>query len=332
MPNLSLTGIDQITDTEDPNFELAGATGITTAVIGGTTYVFVASVDDDGIQVLSVSDTGELEAVDQVTTTNALELNGAVDVTTAVVGGTTYLFVTGREDDGVQVFSVGTDGKLTEAGQITDSDGDYVLDGANGVTTAVVDGATYLFVASRDEDGVQVLSVGAGGILEAVDNVTDTDALELDGAVDVVTAEIDGKTFLFVAARDDNGVQVFEVGTGGTLTARGQITDSDGTGLELDGAFSLATAEIDGTTYLFVASYDDNGVQVLKVDSGGNLEAVDQVSDGSGTMLDGAIGVTTTVVDGATYLLVTGRDEDGVQVFSVADDGTLTAGGANRGY
>ncbi len=43
------------------------------------------------------------------------------------------------------------------------------------------------------------------------DNVTDDATLELDGAVSVTTAVVGGKTYLFVASLNDDGVSVFEV-------------------------------------------------------------------------------------------------------------------------
>src|SRR5438045_9677655 len=86
--------------------ELLGATGVTTAVVGGTTYLFVAGQTDDGISVFSVASNGTLTNAFNVTDAGALELDGAYRLTTAVVGGTTYLFAAGSVDDGVSVFSV----------------------------------------------------------------------------------------------------------------------------------------------------------------------------------------------------------------------------------
>ena len=155
-----------------------GARGVTTAVVGGTTYLFVTGSSDDGVSVFSVAADGTLTNVDNVTDDATLELDGASGVTTAVVGGTTYLFVTGLNDDGVSVFSVAADGTLTNVDNVTD-DATLELDGAFGVTTAVVGGTTYLFVTGAIDDGVSVFSVAADGTLTNVDNVTDDATLEL---------------------------------------------------------------------------------------------------------------------------------------------------------
>ena len=77
----------------------------------------------------------------------------------------------------------------------------------------------------------------------------------LDGATSVTTMEIGGTPYLFVASVYDDGVQVFSVGSDGGLTDAGQVSD-DAT-LKLDGARSVTTMEVDGASYLFVASEGD---------------------------------------------------------------------------
>ena len=60
----------------------------------------------NGVTVYSVAAGGLLSVADAVTDGGGLELDGAFGVTTAVVADVTYLFVTGKTDDGVSVFSV----------------------------------------------------------------------------------------------------------------------------------------------------------------------------------------------------------------------------------
>ena len=86
-----------------------------------------------------------------------LQLSTAQFATTAVVAGTTYLFVTGFGDDGLSVFSVAADGRLTNVANVHDN-ATLELDAAWEVTTAVVAGTTYLFVAGyRRRWGERVL-------------------------------------------------------------------------------------------------------------------------------------------------------------------------------
>jgi 6-phosphogluconolactonase (cycloisomerase 2 family) len=302
---------------DDATRALAGAIAATTTVVGGATYLFVAGYVNDGVSVFSVAPDGALTDVRTVTDGGQLELDGPAGVTTAVVGGTTYLFVAGNNDDGVSVFSVGAGATLTNVDNVSDG-GELELDGAAGVTTAVVGGTTYLFVTSFDDDGVSVFSVGAGGTLTNVDNVTDSGELELDGTLGATTAAVGGVTYLFVPGQDDDGVSVFSVGADGTLTNVDNVSD-DAT-LALAGASDVRTVVIGGTTYLFVTGAFDDGVSVFSVGAGGTLTHVTDISDDATLELNETYGATTAVVGGTPYLFVTGFSDDGASVFSLVDE------------
>jgi VCBS repeat-containing protein len=238
-----------------------------------------------------------------------------------VVGGTTYLFVAGEVDDGVSVFAVGTDGSLTNVHNVGDN-ATLELDGAASVATAVVGGTTYLFAAGSDDDGVSVFSVGADGSLTNVHNVADDAALQLDGARAVTTAVVGGTAYLFVAGDQDDGVSVFAVGDDGTLTNVDNVFDN--ATLELGGADGVAAAVVGGTTYLFVTGFSDDGVSVFAVGNDGSLANVHNVADDGTLELNGASGVTVAGFGSTDYLFVTGRLDDGLSVFEVAADDTLT--------
>ena len=204
------------------------------------------------------------------------------------------------------------------------------LDGAVSVTTAIAGGMTYLFVVGQNADGVSVFRVGDGGLLANVHNVPDAGSLQLNGAVSVTTAEIAGTTYLFVAGSLDDGVSVFSVANDGMLSSV-QDVDDDDDDLQLAGAFSVTTAVVGTTTYLFVAGSLDDGVSVFSVANDGMLSSVQDVDDDDDLQLDGAFSVTTAVAGGTTYLFVAGNKDDGVSVFRVANDGMLSSvAGCNR--
>ena len=143
---LHIANTDNVSDSGA--LELAGAGDVATAVIAGTTYLFVASFLDNGVSVFAVEPGGTLVNVDNVTDDATLELDGAIRATPAVIAGTTYLFVTGRNDDGVSVFSVAADGTLTNVDNVTDG-GALELDGASGVRRCWSSGND-LFVRNRN--------------------------------------------------------------------------------------------------------------------------------------------------------------------------------------
>src|SRR2546423_11125024 len=147
------------------------ATGVTTAVVGGPTYVFVAGQGDDGVSVFSAAANGTLTNAFNVTDAGAFELDGAIRLATDQIGGTTYLFVTGHQDNGVSVFSVAANGALTNVANVND-DATLKLAAAVGVTTALSGGNTYLFVAGRTDRGGRTFSVWADGAPHHVWNIS----------------------------------------------------------------------------------------------------------------------------------------------------------------
>ena len=321
-----ITNIADVTD--DNNYELNGASSVSTAQIGSNTYLFVAGFTDNGVSVFRVASDGVLSNVANVTDNNNYELSGASSVGTAQIGGNTYLFVTGFIDNGVSVFEVDSSGELSNVANVDNND-NMELAGARSVSTAQVGNSTYLFVAGFTDDGVNVFEVESNGNLRSADIVDDGDNTnyELDGARSVSTAQIGNNTYLFVAGFEDDGVSVFRVANGGILTNVANVGDSDDT--KLNGASSVSTAQIGGNTYLFAAGYSDDGVSVFRVDANDpnnltltNVANVDD-SENSNYELDGAVSVNTTQIGNATYLFVAGEKDGGVSIFRVESSGDL---------
>ncbi len=314
------------------NYRFDLPTSITIRAIGEKTYVFVVgegkSESNSGVSVFELSSEGRLTNVHNISDSNDIYLSGDSSATTAEVDGTTYLFVSGGVDDGISVFELGSDGNLdNNVDNVTDSENPrYKLNGASSVTTAEVDGTTYLFASAGSPDnGVSVFEVLTGGILKHVydESNRDNSRTELNGASSVTTAEVGGNTYLFVAGELDNGVTVFKVNSNGSLSYTDAVDDRDqdnvGSSYNLNGASSVTTAEINGSTYLFVSALFDNGVSVFRVSNSGKLDNVENISDGGSLELRGANSVHTAVVGGKTFLFVTGFSDDGISVFQVGN-------------
>ncbi|MFK7753695.1 MAG: hypothetical protein AB8B51_14225, partial [Sedimentitalea sp.] len=76
---------------------------------------------------------GSTEITDSVVDFNTSpELDGAAGVKTVNIDGTTYVYVTGRNDNGIQIFTMDSDGMLDPIGSFADS------------TSTFMDGPTYL--------------------------------------------------------------------------------------------------------------------------------------------------------------------------------------------
>ncbi|SDB59714.1 beta-propeller fold lactonase family protein, partial [Bauldia litoralis] len=290
--------------------------------IDGTTYLFVAGKGDEigSASVFSMGSDGVLTSIQHVFDGGPLELEGAASAVTAEIEGTVYLFVAGTTDDGLSVFAVGEDGRLTNVDNVAD-DGTLRLNGVNSVATATFGDTTFLIVASRIDGGISSYSIAANGTLAEVQSIADDGTLFTDGSSAVHVAVIDSLTYAFVAGSTDSGVSVFRVASDGTMTNVDNV--GDGGDLELSSAGAVTTALVGDTTYLFVAGYSDSGISVFAVASDGTLSNVDNVSDDGTVNLALASGLTTAVIDGVTYLFATGQNDDGFSVFEVAGNGTL---------
>ena len=207
---LRITPAGHITDTD--TLELLDARGITIFVSDGHTYAAVAAYEDDGVQILDVTDLPNITPAGNITDTDTLELDGAFGITTFVSGGHTYAAVAAYEDDGVQILNVTDPLRITPAGSIRDP---LKLNGAQGITTFTLGDHTYVAVAANRDNGVQILDVtnplritAAGNIRDANNNIDD---LELHRVQGITTFTSGDHTYAAVAANEDDGVQIIRI-------------------------------------------------------------------------------------------------------------------------
>ena len=265
-----ITATDSIGDTETR--ELSGAFGIATFTSGSRTYAAVTALwDDDGVQILDVTNPSDITAAGSIGDTRTLELSGASDVATFTSGGRTYAAVAAYWDDGVQILDVTNPSSVTAAGSIGDTAA-LELDGAHDITTFESGGRAYAAVAAYWDDGVQILDVTDPSAITAAGSITDDAALELDGAEGITVFESGGRTYAAVASIVDDGVQMLDITDPSDITAVGSITDD--AALELLGASGIATFTSGGDTYAAVTAHFDSGVQILRLTGGGAILTV----------------------------------------------------------
>lgn len=308
-------------DADGPDRELNGATGLKIVDVGGTAFAIVTGTLDNGVSALRVNTDGTLIHTSSVNDNTNLPLEFARAVESAEIGGTTYVFVAGRDGDGIGIFSLDGAGLLTPIGQVLD-DNINALNAPRALEIVELGGVQFLLATGGDDNGISVFEIGAGGSLIHRSAVFDGGALELEGALGVQAVTINGSVFVYVAGNVDSGISVFELAAGGGLTPVQDVPDAGG--LQLGGVRELAAAEVGGTHYLFAVGEADNGVSVFSIAANGQLNGVFNLSDTPELALNTPYGVVTTVVDGTTFLMVAGRDDDGVSIFKVENNGSLT--------
>ena len=112
-----------------------------------------------------------------ITDSGTLELDGASYVTTALVGGITYVLVAGRDWPVSRLLA--RDRQHADSGlRFCRQWADQPLR-AFALTSVVVGGTTYLYTAAIFDYGVSSTSVAANGALTNVANVADNATLQL---------------------------------------------------------------------------------------------------------------------------------------------------------
>lgn len=310
------------TISDDNRVQLETPYGVQTVQIGDATFVYVAGLHDDGISAFGLRVDGSVTSLQNIRDNDQLNLAGAANFASAKVGGTSYLYVNAARDDGISVFRINPSGTLTNIQNIQDSDLLELNDTAGRMSVATVGAKSFLIASGKDDNGISVFEISGNGTLTNTYNVTDDSELNLNDAMDIAAETVGGRTFIFVASEDNDGISAFELHADGTLTNTDNVTDDDT--VNLSQCMAVATAKLNGTTYLIASGKGDDGLSVFSINSAGQLQNVFNIADDATLGLDAAQGLTVFTLDTETFVAVSGRDDDALSVFHLSEDGTLS--------
>ena len=268
----------QIIDISDPNFPLAvtsisdgdpdsngdtfdalsSAGDITTVTIGGVTYALVASLFEDAIQIIDISDPNFPLAVISISdgdpdsngdTFRALDRPS--DITTVTIHGVTYALVT--SDNGLQIIDISDPNFPLAVISIFDGNTDSngfrfdALSGASDITTVTIHGVTYALATAASEDAIQIIDISDPNFPLAVTSIFDGDTDSngdtfdaLDYSSDITTVTIGGSTYALIASAFDDGIQIIDISTFSALQLTRVITDNmSGTQMHIPGNYNV---------------------------------------------------------------------------------------------
>ena len=323
---------------------------VATFTVGSTPYAIVASIDDNGVQIINLSDPTAITAADAATDGSAdgfggtfTELVGAAGVATFTVDSTLYAIVAGFSGNSVQIINLSDPANIKAADAAIDGSADgfggtfTTLAAATGVATFTVGGVPYAIVASQNDNGVQIINLSDPANIKAADAATQNSADGFGGtftvlarAFDVATFTVSSVPYAIVASLTSSGVQIINLSDPTAITAADAATNGN-EGFNLFGAFNVATFTVGSIPYAIVANNNGDGVQIINLSDPTAITAVDAATDGSAdgfggtfTELDGAVGVETFVSDD-TYAIVTAFDDKGVQIINLSDPANIKA-------
>ena len=196
--------------TDGGSLELDGPAGIEYYPRNGKHYAVVVSFDDDGIQIIDVTNPNNPTAADHLSDNADLLLDGAEGVAIYTVEGRTYAVVAARYDDGIQIVDITNPADIFPAGKLRDT-GSLLMDRLHDVAIHQIGDRHYAVVTSVNEDGIQVVDITDPYNPVPKANVRDTGAPKLDSARGVDTFSIGPRHYAIVTSEGDNGVQIVEM-------------------------------------------------------------------------------------------------------------------------
>jgi Ca2+-binding RTX toxin-like protein len=298
--------------------ELAGATGVVSAVVNGVRYVYVAGFSDQGIQVLRMAADGTL------TTVSSIAYPGPYGLEVVVVGSETFLIAAAPNQGEIATFridddGVGTDGHLVPVarydyapgtGQPTEGQG--LVQSVEKLAQVTVGGSTYIFTAGYYSDALAVFRVNANGTLTRTDSALDGDDPDyrFENPYGVATHKIGNKAFVFIGGSTDNGISSFAVSSSGELTFVGSVTG-------VDKPYEMTAGRYNGRDLLFVSDIDDQTIQVYTIGANGALTFLSETPDYINGDYSRIYGLKVLNVDGVPFLIATAANQDAILVLSL---------------
>jgi len=308
---------------------LNGVTNVVVTTIGGTTYAVVLAYVDNAISIFDISNPSSPTQVANMagTDANGNKLKDSYGLAVAEFGGKTYAVVVSQNHHSLAVVDISTPSSPTYKGHILNSGGDYHLNTPVSVAIATISGTTYAVVTAAGEspDGIAIIDISTDPTSPSYTGEMDDDAdKELDGPNGVATTTIDGKTYAIVVGRDD-GIAIIDISTPSSPVYVSEIEDDADKELEYGRDVEVAT--INGRTYAFVAAVDDDALAIIDISTPSSPVYAGEMEDDSNkggctaaqVCLDGAKGVVITEIDGNTYAVVTGHDDDGIEIIRIMD-------------
>lgn len=316
----NLTIADSVVDF-DTSPELNGATSVKTVMLDGTTYVYVTSHDDDGIQILTLGDDGTLEPIGHFVDSSTINMDGPGYLDVARVGDTSFLVVPSRNDDGLTTLRITDSGP--NKGQLVLADtirtgSDHALDYADVVEVFETANGTFAAVSAYFSDAVSIYRITESGQLNLVDRALDTvdSAYKLGGAYGLTIHDIGKKTFLYVGSQDEDGVMVFELNDDGEMS----FVDVVNVGrIDLNG---IEAGTFNGRDYLILTDSQNGEFEIFTIGKDGVPEYASTFDAyaASGSMTYRNYFLEIVKIDGVDFILSQGNVDDSVSVYTITPD------------
>ncbi|MEK9770516.1 MAG: hypothetical protein VW683_16505, partial [Betaproteobacteria bacterium] len=203
----------------------------------------------------------------------------------------------------------------TSVGRISDSGSSQL---ASVVDVKVFQkGSNYYAVAVGNENALQIVDVTDPENPTALGSVSDsvTRLLQTPKGLDII--QIASSYYAVVAGFGDDGIEIIDITNVNSPSSVSRVAD-DGTKL-LDGASDVAITNIGDYYYAVVASYYDEGIEIIDITNPSTPNSVGRVGDNGDRELSGAQNVVVYQSGNNHYAIVSGSVDDGIQVINITN-------------
>lgn len=283
-----------------------GVSDLTSFTVDGVMYLLPAGSFDDNQAAYQIDSGGNFIAAQD-------NPASGWDMTTVVeVGGNTYLFGTTWGQSGFFQYDVLAGGVLANEVGYADTVDTY-LQNVTAISSAVLHGNTYLFVASGLDAGLHSYAVGADGSLTWMDTVAPND-YGFAGITAVEGVDVGARAFVVVAVAGVDTLMVLRVSNTGQMNLVERLVDTNDT--RFAGVTALEVFEFNGRFFV-IAGGSDDGVSLFEITYKGQLDHLATVSDTGATTLQNITDIEVTVVSGQAYVFVSSATDHGFTQFVV---------------
>ena len=332
IPNLAVSPFGVIQNGTNGFDSIETPSHIKTFKIDNFIYAGVFGTNSNSFTIVNITDPSSPSQVSVLDST-VNSMFAITKVAYAVIDGFTYAISTSIIYDRVLIINVSNPSLPSLVTYVTNGVNYTELKDPFDVTTVTIGPSTFALVASYIQDSIQIIDITdpsnpipASALTDGEDGFT-----ELDGSISVTTVTIGPSTFALVASFWDNGVQIIDITDPYNPIPASAITNGVGGYTELlypqsvttvkIGTSTFALAAIGPSTFALVASFWDNGVQIIDITDPYNPIPASAITNGVGgyTELLYPQSVTTVKIGTSTFALAAAIGGDGVQIIDITD-------------
>ena len=255
---------------------LRKSSAITTVTLNDTVYALVTASTDNGVQIINITDPSSPSAVSNIRDgSNGFDTLGEpFDITTVTVNDAVYALVGSFGDRGVQIINITDPSSPSAVSSIHNNAGNSIfLRNPAAITTVTLNDAVYALVTSLFQQTLQIINITDPSSPSAVSHIGRhyygyNQATPLYGPIDITTVTLNDAVYALVANYYARGVQIINITDPSSPSVVHAIRDnSDGIDI-LDDIYAIATVTLNDTIYVVITSYQDDGFQIIKLESG----------------------------------------------------------------